>query len=79
MHAMAAPAAPVPAPEKALGDGARAASYSSNKMDSLLHGGIMHLSDVSKSANHFAFRARGLPLFSPFFGSGSQQGFGLLY
>ena len=37
-----------------------------------------HLSDVSKSANHFAFRARGLPLFSPFFGSGSQQGFGLL-
>jgi hypothetical protein len=43
MHAMAAPAAPVPAPEKALGDGARAASYSSNKMDSLLHGGIMAL------------------------------------
>ena len=34
-----------------------------------------HLSDVSKS---FAFRVRGLPLFSPFFGSGSQQGFGLL-
>jgi len=33
---------------------------------------------LSDTASIFQFRARGLPLFSPFFGSGSQQGFGLL-